>query len=34
METSQRTKYTFELQVRNLAAELWGEVDHSINYPH
>ncbi len=34
LETSQRTKYTFELQVRTLAEELWGEVDHSINYPH
>lgn len=34
LETSQRTKYTFELQVRTLAEELWGEVDHAINYPH
>jgi ppGpp synthetase/RelA/SpoT-type nucleotidyltranferase len=34
LETSQRTKYTFELQVRTLAEELWGEVDHTINYPH
>ena len=23
-----------ELQVRTLAEELWGEVDHKINYPH
>lgn len=34
LETSLRTKYTFELQVRTLAEELWGEVDHTINYPH
>lgn len=25
---------TGELQVRTLAEELWGEVDHRINYPH
>jgi ppGpp synthetase/RelA/SpoT-type nucleotidyltranferase len=24
---------TFEIQVRTLAEELWGEVDHRINYP-
>jgi putative GTP pyrophosphokinase len=23
-----------EIQVRTLAEELWGEVDHTINYPH
>jgi GTP pyrophosphokinase len=28
------TKATFEVQVRTLAEELWGEVDHKINYPH
>ncbi|WP_250627820.1 RelA/SpoT domain-containing protein [Pinirhizobacter soli] len=28
------TKLTCEIQVRTLAEELWGEVDHSINYPH
>jgi ppGpp synthetase/RelA/SpoT-type nucleotidyltranferase len=27
------TKYTCEIQVRTLADEVWGEVDHSINYP-
>jgi putative GTP pyrophosphokinase len=27
-------RYTFEIQVRTLAEELWGEVDHAINYPH
>jgi putative GTP pyrophosphokinase len=25
--------YSFEIQVRTLAEELWGEVDHTINYP-
>jgi putative GTP pyrophosphokinase len=29
-----RTKYTCEIQVRTLAEELWGEVDHRLNYPH
>lgn len=27
------TKLTLELQVRTLAEELWGEVDHLLNYP-
>lgn len=27
------TKLTCEIQVRTLAEELWGEVDHSMNYP-
>jgi putative GTP pyrophosphokinase len=25
---------TLEVQVRTLADEIWGEVDHKINYPH
>jgi ppGpp synthetase/RelA/SpoT-type nucleotidyltranferase len=25
---------TAEIQVRTLAEEIWGEVDHTINYPH
>lgn len=29
-----RRRRTAEIQVRTLAEELWGEVDHSINYPH
>ena len=29
-----RTRLTCEIQVRTLAEELWGEVDHTINYPH
>ncbi|MEQ8510467.1 MAG: hypothetical protein RIB43_15795 [Rhodospirillaceae bacterium] len=31
---NKRSKYTAEIQVRTLAEELWGEVDHSFNYPH
>jgi ppGpp synthetase/RelA/SpoT-type nucleotidyltranferase len=31
---NQKTPYTCEIQVRTLAEELWGEVDHTINYPH
>jgi putative GTP pyrophosphokinase len=27
------SRCTAEIQVRTLAEELWGEVDHSINYP-
>lgn len=27
-------KMTCELQVRTLAEEIWGEVDHRLNYPH
>ncbi|TAL73368.1 MAG: (p)ppGpp synthetase [Rhodanobacter sp.] len=29
-----QTRVTCELQVRTLAEELWGEVDHTMNYPH
>jgi ppGpp synthetase/RelA/SpoT-type nucleotidyltranferase len=25
---------TCEIQVRTLLEEVWGEIDHSINYPH
>ncbi|MGE5946469.1 MAG: (p)ppGpp synthetase [Betaproteobacteria bacterium] len=31
---SRETRMTCEIQVRTLAEELWGEVDHSMNYPH
>jgi putative GTP pyrophosphokinase len=34
VEANTRTKRTAEIQVRTLAEELWGEVDHLINYPH
>ena len=27
------TRTTCEIQVRTLAEELWGEVDHAMNYP-
>ena len=33
VEGRTRTIRTAEIQVRTLAEELWGEVDHSINYP-
>jgi putative GTP pyrophosphokinase len=32
-ETRSVTKFTCEIQVRTLAEELWGEVDHILNYP-
>jgi putative GTP pyrophosphokinase len=32
--TGNREVRTAEIQVRTLAEELWGEVDHTINYPH
>jgi putative GTP pyrophosphokinase len=32
--SNSETKITCEIQVRTLAEELWGEVDHSMNYPH
>lgn len=31
--SNSNTKFTCEIQVRTLAEELWGEVDHSMNYP-
>lgn len=34
VEANRKTKATAEIQVRTLAEELWGEVDHKINYPH
>lgn len=33
VQPNRRTKLTAEIQVRTLAEELWGEVDHSMNYP-
>jgi len=33
IEANTKTKYTGEIQIRTLAEELWGEVDHRINYP-
>lgn len=34
VQSNSSTKYTCEIQVRTLAEELWGEVDHTMNYPH
>lgn len=31
--SSSRVRLTAEIQVRTLAQELWGEVDHQLNYP-
>ena len=33
-KANKQAKCACELQVRTLAEELWGEVDHKINYPH
>lgn len=32
--SASRTRVTCEIQVRTLMEEVWGEVDHTINYPH
>lgn len=32
--SASRTKMTAEIQVRTLMEEVWGEVDHTLNYPH
>ena len=32
--SASRFKATCEVQVRTLSEELWGEVDHKLNYPH
>lgn len=34
VETGIKAKLTAEIQVRTLAEELWGEVTHTVNYPH
>jgi putative GTP pyrophosphokinase len=34
IESNSSTKATCEIQVRTLAEELWGEVNHKMNYPH
>jgi len=34
IKPNKRTDSSCEIQVRTLAEELWGEVDHTINYPH
>ena len=32
--SASRTRMTAEIQVRTLMEEVWGEVDHAMNYPH
>jgi putative GTP pyrophosphokinase len=32
--SASRTRMTAEIQVRTLMEEVWGEVDHTMNYPH
>jgi len=34
VNSASRTPLTCEIQVRTLMEEVWGEVDHSMNYPH
>lgn len=34
IKPNNRTNISCEIQVRTLAEELWGEVDHIMNYPH
>ncbi len=31
--SKKNTKITCEIQVRTLADEIWGEIDHRLNYP-
>jgi len=33
IKPNRKTRYTCEIQVRTLMEEVWGEVDHAINYP-
>jgi len=33
VQPNSRTAITIEVQVRTLADEIWGEIDHKINYP-
>ena len=34
LASKSQTTVTCEVQVRTLMEEVWGEVDHTINYPH
>ena len=34
VQPTRKSASTAEIQIRTLAEELWGEVDHAINYPH
>jgi putative GTP pyrophosphokinase len=33
IDSGNKSRCTCEIQVRTLAEELWGEVDHALNYP-
>ncbi len=33
VQPQSKAKVTYEVQVRTLADEVWGEIDHKINYP-
>jgi ppGpp synthetase/RelA/SpoT-type nucleotidyltranferase len=34
VSSKSQTTLTCEIQVRTLMEEVWGEVDHTVNYPH
>jgi len=34
IQPNKKTAITCEIQVRTLMEEVWGEVDHRLNYPH
>lgn len=34
IKPNKKTEITCEIQVRTLMEEVWGEVDHRLNYPH
>lgn len=34
VSSASKKTVTAEIQVRTLSEELWGEVDHTLNYPH
>ena len=34
LDPQRKTPVRVELQVRTLMEEVWGEVSHSMNYPH
>lgn len=34
VKSNNKNELTCEIQVRTLFEEIWGEIDHAINYPH
>lgn len=34
VKTNNKSRICCEIQVRTLFEEIWGEIDHAINYPH